>query len=63
MRDAISLVGLAVVCLTLIEITALIKNIDGAILSMIVGAISSLVTGVLSYAYGRKVERKVREYA
>lgn len=42
------------VCLTAIELLALWKGFDGAMLSMIVGAIS----GIVGFAFGIRVGRK-----
>lgn len=42
--------AISIVCLTVLEITALLTKLDGQLFSIVVGAISSIAT----YAYMRR---------
>lgn len=43
MREKLILLIIAIICIAVLEITALIKEVDGKILSMVIGSISFLV--------------------
>lgn len=54
MKDEVSVIIVAVICLTLIEVMALYQGLDGALLSLMVGAITTIV----GYVYGKKEKTK-----
>lgn len=54
----IILILIAILCITGLEIIALVNGIDGQVLSIAIGAIAAVITGPATYIYGRKTGYK-----
>ena len=53
--DRYQFASVVVICISVLESFALMKGIDGAILSMVLSSMIGVVTGLIGYKHGEKV--------